>query len=82
MEASDPEAMEVDKTEKMLPDFVEMVRCISEKASTRLKSQKAITYGSRTLPFDAVAYAEVQLPRSYFFVIEFPSNMTKCYCSL
>ena len=45
--------------EKWLPDFVEMVQCVSQKASARLKSRSAVTYGTKTLPFDVVAYAEV-----------------------
>ncbi len=60
IETSDADPMEVDETEnKWLPDFVEMVLCISEKASSRMKSRSAVTYGTRTLPFDINAYAEV-----------------------
>lgn len=61
--AVDAAAMDVaDQAEtavKLLPDFVDMVRCISERASARIKSRSAVTYGSRTLPFDIVAYSEV-----------------------
>lgn len=60
IETFDADSMEVDETEnKWLPDFVEMVLCISEKASSRMKSRSAVTYGTRTLPFDINAYAEV-----------------------
>lgn len=66
MEITDSESMEVDRNEKLLPDFVEMVLCISEKASARMKSRSAVTYGTRTLPFDVVAYSEVsQSPQIY-----------------
>ena len=64
--SSDESSMEVDpSTEeaaivKWLPDFVEMVLCISQRASSRMKSRNAVTYGTRTLPFDIVAYSEVQ----------------------
>ena len=44
---------------KLLPDFVEMVRCIAQKAFSRMKSRSAVTYGTKTLPFDVVAFAEV-----------------------
>ena len=50
-------AMEEDT--KLLPDFVEMVRCIAQKAFSRMKSRSAVTYGTKTLPFDVVAFAEV-----------------------
>lgn len=61
IETSDADSMEVDETaeNKWLPDFVEMVLCISEKASSRMKSRSAVTYGTRTLPLDINAYAEV-----------------------
>lgn len=60
-------AMEIDT--KLLPDFIEMVRCISEKASSRMKSRSAVTYGTKTLPFDVVAFAEVRvLAESGFYV--------------
>lgn len=55
----DADSMDVDRTEKWLPDFVDMVRCIAEKASARVKSRNAVTYGSRTLPFEIAAYSEV-----------------------
>ncbi|KAK4005791.1 hypothetical protein OUZ56_010915 [Daphnia magna] len=58
-ETYDTESMEVDQNEKWLPDFVEMVLCISEKASTRMKSRSAVTYGTRTLPFELAAYSEM-----------------------
>ena len=64
IETSDADAMEVDGTDKWLPDFVEMVLCISEKASARMKSRSAVTYGTRTLPFDVNAYSEVSNPWS------------------
>lgn len=66
---TDADAMEVDRTEKWLPDFVDMVLCISEKASSRMKSRNAVTYGSRTLPFDIAAYAEVRSPFNNSFAI-------------
>ena len=59
-------AMEVDGT-KLLPDFVEMVRCIAEKASSRMKSRSAVTYGTKTLPFDVVAFAEVEFYLNQLF---------------
>lgn len=59
-ETYDTESMEVDQNEKWLPDFIEMVLCISEKASTRMKSRSAVTYGTRTLPFELAAYSEVK----------------------
>ena len=46
---------------QLVPPFVDMVKCIFEKASLRMKSTNAVTYGTRTLPFDVVAYAEVPL---------------------
>lgn len=54
---SEESAMEVET--KLLPDFVDMVRCIAEKSSSRMKSRSAVTYGTRTLPFDVTAFAEV-----------------------
>ena len=60
-----PKSIETfDGTDKWLPDFVEMVLCISEKASARMKSRSAVTYGTRTLPFDVNAYSEVSNPWS------------------
>ncbi len=61
IETNDADSMEGDfETEnKRLPDFVEMVLCISEKASSRMKSRSAVTYGTHILPFDINVYAEV-----------------------
>ncbi len=56
---SKPDAMETEAASS-LPDFVAMVHCISDKASSRIKSRSAVTYGTKTLPFDVVAYAEVK----------------------
>ena len=54
----DSDKMEVE-SEQYLPDFIQMVLCIAEKGSSRLKSRNAVTYGTRTLPFDTVAFSEV-----------------------
>jgi hypothetical protein len=45
---------------QLLPDFVDMVTCVSDRAQTRLKSRYAVTYGSKTLPFDINAFTEVR----------------------
>ena len=45
--------------ERSLPDFSEMVIYLSQKASARLKSRNAITYGTKILPFDVISYSEV-----------------------
>merc|ERR1740128_410581 len=59
-EATDGDADAMDATaEQLVPGFVDMVSCIFEKASLRVKSRSAVTYGTRTLPFDIIAYAEM-----------------------
>lgn len=57
-ESKPADAMETDPVQ-VLPDFVAMVQCIADKAASRIKSRNAVTYGTRTMPFDVVAYAEV-----------------------
>ena len=42
-----------------LPDFVDIVVCLADRAAARLKSRDAVTYGTKTLPFDVNAYTEV-----------------------
>ena len=53
------DASDAADAQPLVPGFVDMVTCIFERASLRMKSTNAVTYGTRTLPFDVVAYAEV-----------------------
>ena len=71
-EATDGDADAMDATaEQLVPGFVDMVSCIFEKASLRVKSRSAVTYGTRTLPFDIIAYAEViALPCIHFLTLK------------
>ena len=79
METCDADCMEVDD-KCWLPDFVDMVLCISEKASARMKSRSAVTYGTRTLPFDVNAYAEVSLEIMYTLKIDLNSILVgRCF---
>lgn len=62
-----------DARQQLVPGFIEMVTCIFEKASLRMKSANAVTYGTRTLPFDVVAYAEV----SHEIILKIVPNIRK-----
>lgn len=80
---SRPDATETE-TAPSLPDFAAMVRCVADKASSRVKSRSAVTYGAKVLPFDVAAYAEVlrQIESSQFFLFNNFSNFSSLFFNL